>query len=402
MKRKSGSVSLFVVLFLGVSTFPGSARADAGGLLGDWGGAKTAMAERGVEVETILTGDVVGNAVGGLERDTTVLGNLDIAATLDTGKAGWWENGTVFIYFLGNTGDPASEFIGDLQVTSNIEAPETLKLYEAWYDHSFADGSVSLLVGLHDYNSEFDVISSAGTLLNSSFGIGPDISQVGPSIFPTTAVAARLKVALPGDLYGLAAVYDGVPGSPNNPRGTHIQFGSDDGLFWAGELGAVGVEGSGYYKASMGLWGHSAEVEDFSEQVRDRNSGLYLLGERRVFTESEDETQGLVLFGRVGFARESRNAVSHYFGAGLSYLGLFEGRDADTLALGVARAELSDDYRVVTPESTDAETAIELNYRIAVSDFFAITPDVTVVLDPGASRGVDDAVVLTVRTELAL
>jgi porin len=134
--------------------------------------------------EAALTLETYSVLDGGLKRETGLLGNLDLTAEIDTGKAGLWENGRFFFYVLGNFGDNPSEAVGDIQATSNIEAPETLKLYEAWYEHFFFGEQFTLLGGLHDYNSEFDALEYASLFLNSSFGISPDISQVGPSIFP--------------------------------------------------------------------------------------------------------------------------------------------------------------------------------------------------------------------------
>lgn len=128
-----------------------------------------------------------------MKRHTVVEGNFDLTVSLDTEKAKLWQGGTVFLYVLGNFGEAATGIVGNTRATSNIEAPETIKLYEAWYNQDFAEGKLSLLVGLHDYNSEFNALEYSGGLRHSSFGIEPDISQVGPSIFPTAALATRVK-----------------------------------------------------------------------------------------------------------------------------------------------------------------------------------------------------------------
>ena len=44
------------------------------------------------------------------------------------------------------------------------------------------------------YNAEFYVLDTTRRyFLNSSFGIGPEVAQTGPSIFPITALAGRVK-----------------------------------------------------------------------------------------------------------------------------------------------------------------------------------------------------------------
>lgn len=319
---------------------------------------------------------------------------------MDTEKAGFWSGGTAFVYLLGLTGEAPSANIGDLQVTDNIEAPESITLMEAWYEHSFADNRFSLLVGLYDYNSEFNVTSLSDTLINSSFGISPDIAQVGPTIFPVSSLTLRAKLQLTDAAYLIGSVSDGVSGSPRHQSGTHIVLGDDDGVFYGIESGLLGPEGTGYYKVALGGWAHTATFEDASGEAQDRNGGVYVIGEKRLYSESESE--GLGGFLKIGFSRESVNTLAKSFVAGVAYTGAFPGRESDVLALGVAHAGVSDDFRAATEGALRAETAIELNYRASVQEWLAVTPDLQWIIDPGATAGVDDALALGVRVEIAL
>lgn len=398
---KSLSLHTFLLTSAASLAFPFVSQAEDA-LLGDWLGAKTKAEEHGIEMHSILSIDSVSNVQGGLREDETILGNYDFTVSLDTEKAGLWDNGTFFTYVLGNfnTDGVPTEFVGDLQASDNIEAAESIKLYEAWYEHSFSDDAFGILFGLHDYNSEFDALEYAGGLINSSFGISPDISQVGPSIFSTTSVAARVRYSFLENGYVLAAVYDGVPGNPNNPRGTHIKFSSEDGIFYATEIGVLGEE-SDYYKLGLGSWYHTAEFEDFLGNMRDENGGVYLIGEKKLFSEV-DVSQGLGMFAQLGFAQESRNAVDSYVGIGLQYTGLIEDRDEDTFSIGVARAQISGELQQQMQEVESHETAIEANYRIAFANYFALTPDIQWIINPGATKGVKDALVLGVRAEIEM
>ena len=69
-----------------------------------------------------------------------------------------WKGATLFFYILGNHGGALSEQVGDLQGLSNIEAPATVKLYEAWFEQTLFDDRLSFKAGLYDLNTEFDVI----------------------------------------------------------------------------------------------------------------------------------------------------------------------------------------------------------------------------------------------------
>ncbi|MEJ2700550.1 MAG: carbohydrate porin, partial [Desulfuromonadales bacterium] len=363
----------------------------------------------GVDAEVELTLDAMENLRGGVKRAGTVLGNVDVTFTADTAKAGWWENGTFFLFLLGNfnVGGMLSDKVGDLQGTSNIEAPEAFKIYEAWYEHRFFGGRLSLLAGLHDYNSEFDVLEYASEFINSSFGISPDISQVGPSIFPTTAPALRLKAQPTPGSYLLAAVYDGVPGDPELPQRSHLGFSSNDGVFAGMEGGLTKGEpgGADYFKLGVGGWILTANVEDYTGQAHDFNHGLYLIAEKTLFSEGK-EAQGLGAFAQFGFADPHRNQIGSYWGAGMQYTGLIPGRDHDVAGLAVASARNGEHYRrfmkaeEMTP-TEHAETAIEATYVAEVLPWLEVQPDVQYIIHPGTDPTLDNALVAGVRLEVS-
>jgi porin len=352
--------------------------------------------------------DFMYNASGGIDQRGTALGNIDLTLEVDTEKAELWKNGTLFFYVLGNfkSNKFLTEIVGDFQTTSNIEANEALKLYEVWYEHRFSNGMISVLAGLHDYNSEFSVVEYGGLFTNSSFGIGPDISQVGPSIFPLTSLATRLKVELNENSYAMAAVYDGVPGDPDHPTHTAIHFDHGDGIFAALEAGVSNnvPDNRDYYKLALGMWLHTAEVESFDGNVDDENKGVYLIAEKAIFAEN-DTGEGLGAFFQLGFANDDRNQVATYWGVGINYVGLIPGRNHDITGLGVARAINGGSFMrfskdVAGNDVEHAETAIELTYRAGVLPWLTVQPDIQYILHPSMDPSIDDVLVAGIRVEI--
>ena len=111
-------------------------------------------------------------------------------------------------------GGQPSALAGDAQGVSNVSAPNTLKLYEAWLERNFAGNHFSTLFGLYDLSTEFDRLQGAGLFLNSSFGTGPEFAQsgvAGPSIFPNTAFGARFATKPTANVVLRLAVLDGAP-----------------------------------------------------------------------------------------------------------------------------------------------------------------------------------------------
>ncbi len=360
----------------------------------------------GITIEAVLTTDIMYNIDGGIEQNGTLLGNLDLAFEIDTEKAGLWKSGTFFIYGLGNfnSGKLLTEIAGDLQTTSNIEADEAFKLYEAWYEHRFSD-HISLLFGLHDYNSEFDVTEYGGLFLQSSFGISPDISQNGPSIFPVTSLAIRLKVWPTENTYIMAALYDGVPGDSANSTRTSVRLRSDDGLFSALEIGnTVGNPGNqAYHKYAIGAWQLTAEVENFAGNIQDENSGIYFIGEKTLFANTGRGSLGA--FVQLGFTHADRNQLGSYWGAGLDYTGLFSTRPEDVAGLAVARARNGASFmnyaKYVDGSAVEhTETTIELTYQARIQPWLTVQPDLQYVINPGMDRTLDNALIVGARIEV--
>ncbi len=375
-------------------------------LTGDFFGMGPGLAAKGIVAEAVLTTDFLWNVDGGLDSNETVLGNVDITCEIDSEKVGWWRNGTLFLYGLGNfnSNGPLTEIVGDTQGTSNIEAIDAVRLYEAWYEHQLSD-NLGLLVGLHDYNGEFYALEYAALFTNSSFGISPDISQVGPSIFPVTALGIRFKVTPTEASYLQAVVYDGIAGDPESPRRTAIRFDSGDGVFAGLEVGMTQGEpdSSGYYKLAGGAWLHTAEVETFDGTVNDDNGGVYLIAEKMLFSEAESR-RGLGAFVQAGFADRERNPIASYLGFGLHYSGILPARNHDTLGLAVAIARNGNPFmqyvRQNGGEVDRIETAIELTYRAQVAPWLVLQPDCQYVINPGMDPAVDNALLVGFRMEL--
>jgi len=384
--KTSAALSIALILTLSV----GSPKASSPG---GW----KELEDKGITLGAGLTVDFVANTRGGLRQGSGRLGNLDLTVSIDTERAGLWPGGCLTVCLLGDYGDDPTSLVGDIQTTSNIEAFDTFKLYQAWYEQRWLGDKCSILLGLHDYNSEFDALEYACAFMNSSFGISPDISQVGPSIFPTAALAGRFRFQPTERLYLIAAAYDGVPGDPDDPRGTKIILKKSDGIFYGTEFGVVASEDApGYHKLGIGGWYLDSTFEDFSGTQRSTNRGIYAIGEASVFREP-DRSQGLGVFIQTGCARGDRNQIGSYFGVGLAYTGLLPGRHHDVSGLAVAHARNGDAFAAAHPDLDRAETAVEWTHRAELLPWFSVQADVQYILNPGMDPTLDPAVYLAVR-----
>jgi porin len=345
-------------------------------------------------IEAAYTADIWYSVSGGVRSGSRYLDNVDLMAEANLQELLGWQGATAFGYILYNNGNSLSELLGDAQVASNIETGvKAVRLYEAWIDQKLGE-TASLRVGLYDLNSEFDALETSGLFIGSAHGIGTDISQTGgngPSIFPVTSLAARLSVDLSDQWKVRAAILDGVPGDPDRPRRTAIKLGDGDGALLIGEVERAGEAG----RLIAGYWRYTAQFDRITGGTSRNNDGFYIRGESHL-TREEDETQGLAGFFRLGFADGQINRFASFASAGLTYTGLFPGRDQDQIGLGAATAFVSANARQAL-ESDAAETAVELTYLAPITKFLSIQPNVQYVINPDADSTLPNAFAIGVR-----
>ena len=374
-------------------------------LTGSWGGARQSLANHGVNFDFVYTTEVVGNVSGGVEKKVTSLNNFDLVLDVDFERLVHWKGASLHLYGVGNEGGSASDNAGDTQGLSNIESPDAWRLYEAWLQQNFYDDRLSFLAGLHDLNADFDSIETAHLFINSSHGIGPDYSQSGlngPSIFPNTGLGFRVAATPLKPLYIQSGIFDGVPGNPNDPESpVSVSLNGTDGALIVSEIGFLPGElgeNRAYGKFAVGGWYYTASFDDLSDVDangnplrRSHNFGVYGFGESLIFRENKESDQGLSVFGRVGYANPKINRFEYYLGSGLSYKGVFPGRDDDLMGFAVATALNGQHYRTAqtiagTP-SEKAEITLEWTYQMPLTPWLSIQPDVQWIVNPDTQAG---------------
>ena len=66
-------------------------------LLGGWGGAREEWSARGLDLEAVISTDVLGVIDGGIDEEFEAPSNLDLILSLDTAAAGWWQIGRAHV-----------------------------------------------------------------------------------------------------------------------------------------------------------------------------------------------------------------------------------------------------------------------------------------------------------------
>jgi porin len=268
---------------------------------------------------------------------------------------------------------------------SNIATDEALKIYEFWYQHSFMDESVSVLFGLHDYNSTFYTLESAGLFTHPPFGIGPDTSQVGPSIFLLRLLDYISLFAVTINIYWLrfTMAFPVIRIIRAAPISSSI----------AATVYSVRPNGAGQMKrkdkVGLGVWQQTAEVENpVNGELIDDNKGVYFIAEKNI-------NDVVAIFIQLGQAEAELNQLEYYGGMGITFASFW--LEGDGLGLAVGQARNGDPYLAANNELRRAETAWEFTYFAPLVEHVSAQASVYYIQNPLMDRTLEDAVALGAR-----
>jgi porin len=339
--------------------------------------------------------DVSSVLQGGVRDGTRVLDNLDVVFDVDMERAVRWSGATARFHILNNSGDAPNDLAGTLQGVDNIEvARQRAKIYEAWLEQRFADDRASARIGLYDLNSEFYATESAGLLIAPAFGIGSELAATGPngpSIFPSTALAARLDWRVSDALTVRGAIINARAGVIGDPGSVDIDF--EDGALLIAEAAWSGALG-----LSVGAWSYSDEQDDLRDTdasgapIKRPAHGAYFTAEQRLIGGDDDATR-VTGFLRVGASDGDTTDYSGGWQSGILVEGVTPGRPESALSIGAYQGVVSDKFRAnqrdAGADAERAETSIEITYSDRLHKRLLVQPDLQYFPNPSADPARD-------------
>ncbi|TAN00754.1 MAG: carbohydrate porin [Rhodanobacteraceae bacterium] len=395
-------------------------------LLGDMGGLRPWLGNHGVTVGLQETSEYLNNVSGGTHRGGAYDGVSQFSIGVDTQKAFGLPGGTFNVSGLQIHGtNLTTRNLQTLQTATGIEADDTTRLWELWYQQSLPGGKATVKVGQQSLDQEFMVSQYANTFMNATFGwnILPSADlPVGGPAYPLSSLGVRLRVAPSDSWTVLAGVFDGNPaghgvGNPQQLNAHGTNFNLHDSALFIGEVQyelnpapsdpAAPKPGGlpGAYK--FGFWYHTGE---FADQGYDTNGlslaspasngiaqnhrgdySFYAVADQMVWRASADSPQAVGLFARVMGAPGDRNLVDLSMNAGVTLKAPFKGRDNDVVGLAVGYAKIgshAQDLASATASYTpgypsrSAETITEATYQYQVAPWWQLQADFQYVFRP--------------------
>ncbi|MCP4590065.1 MAG: carbohydrate porin [bacterium] len=389
-------------------------------LLGDFGGARTAMEDAGFKFTFILGNTTSINFRGGLNTKNTINNGSRVFYIFETDfeKMGLVEGGSFYVRLLQEWGDGLRDDLGSLThpyylIASGGEV--SFDLDKWWYKQTLFDGRLEFRLGkLLNIVDLLDRNAYAANYLNQ---FSNQVFNYNSTIPAARALGAYLKVQPTDWLYFLTMAVDpyfSQTSCSHGFNGFDTAFGDDAHFLGFWEIGATAKfksangELPGTYRAGWWYDPRTKKVifDDLgglrATQEESGDVGFYVNFDQMVWKENDDaaDKQGLGVFGRYGYAHADVNAVSHFWSAGASYLGPIPSRDEDVLGFGVAQSMMSKELREEVNSLADRETVYELFYAIKVAPWCVITPDLQVITNPGGDKNARDALIGGVRVKI--
>ncbi len=408
-------------------------------LLGDLGGVRPALAEYGVTLGLIETGEVLGNLTGGMRRGAIYEGLSDLSLTFDMRPYFHWR-GVFFAhaYQIHGRGLTAN-YVANIDTTSGIEATRTTRLFELWYEQRFGDW-LRLRIGQQSAGQEFIVSSTARLFVNGTFGwpVLPSVNlpSGGPG-YPLGTPAVRLRVDANEELTFFAGLFNGDPagpgqGDPQLRDASGTAFRINDGAFALFETRYNPGNSSKTGSYRLGAWLHSQRFADQrfdtagmslaspasngTPRPHRRDFSLYAIVDQPLFRETDGDG-GLTVFARAMGAPDDRNLIDRYVDGGVTYQGPF-GRPGDVVGLGFGYTRIGRAARALDADVAafggqpypvrSREFLVELTYQFQIAPWWQVQPDLQYIFKPGAGavnpltppKRLGDALVLGLRTQI--
>ena len=400
-------------------------------MTGDWGGVRTQLADMGITFDMDVTQIMQGNAHGGASTKNgfRYSGSGDLTLTLDTGKMGLWPGGMFILNAEPKWGNGINKKVGSL-VPVNLDAikPGTdecsFTLSEIIYQQVLFEGKVILVGGKLDGSRAFDTNVFANNEKTQFMNTALRNNVMIPPFLPYTDWGVAVIVNPTEWLSIITAVADSE--GDNHTTGFDTTFHGPTHTTLIHELdfkikpfGLPGNQRVGFAWSSMETKKLNP-ISPFKEtgplllkyapkllntlkpylpfDTEPDNVMLYYNFDQYLYTEANDPTQGIGLFGRFGWARENVNPVNYYYSIGVGGKGVIPERDNDTFGVGYYFIDLSNDL----PYMFHSEQGVELFYNIEITPWLHFTPDLQIIANPGGTDEHDCSLVYGFRFQMDL
>ncbi len=391
-------------------------------LTGDWGGLRSKMAEHGVQFEADLLQTFQDVTTGGTNQTGRYGGVYSMALKLDIHKAGLWPGAFLYVRAqapFANTVNPYSGGLMAVNIAPGLLLPATNELVlPHFYFTQFLSESFGIQLGKLDLTAgdanEFAHGIGDDKFMNLAFSFNPVILRIAPA-----AALGMAFIYLPTkDIELVFSAFD-TEGRVNTSGFSTLADNSTtigpSARFTIRPFGLTGHQSLGFLWANGDFTALNQDPRPIIGSIRGRTSldkeqgswaFIYNL-DQYLYTEKNDPSQGLGIFGRIGVADKTTSPFWQFYSIGFGGKGTIPTRDKDQWGIGYYYQRFSDDLTEFIRDriSLDHEQGVELFYNIEVLPWLHITPDLQFIMPSrkglaAPNKNIDTSVVAGFRIKI--
>jgi porin len=393
---------------------------DSPNLTGNWGGLRQKLEDHGVTILGDFTGGVFGNPVGGASQGATYSGILSLGTHIDLEKLLGWKGASLGSdwYWISGKDISSEDHINNFFTVDPNAGFRTYRLNSLWIQQNFFSDKLSIKAGVLAIDSEFENSSVSSLFVNSAFGWSPflanNIPNGGPGV-PMGAPGVRIAVS-PVDwfTYQGAVTQGNVYPQDVNQHGFRWRLNTQ--LFIQEAIFHLNSSGKYWGDYRFGSWIYNGDVPSPAEPDNPNRNfhgdyGFYFMGDQMLIPTSDqsgsdnEKKRGLAGFTHIAFDPPNSNLFEFYADGGLTLTGPFSARSDDALGVAVAYGQLS--HAAVSGltdgkgSSCHGEFLLETSYRIQLSGWMILQPDLQYIVQPGGVGHAPNALVLGLQTMIS-
>ncbi len=376
-------------------------------LTGDWGGRRTALRERGVDLYARYHVGFWSNLRGGLDQGTRFESLADFGGDLDLERLVGWRGARFAINWHDyRGGKPSEALVGPFgsRSVSGLEAEDAFRFFEIYLEQTLFDGRLRAKIGQLALDSDFMKTPRAALFLNSIFeDFVSDVAASDFAVYPLAAGGAFLEAAPTERERVRVGAYSADTGRDQGDNiGFDWSFSNSQGASVLVELATerrpFGLRGN----YLVGLVMQTGNVEDFRDGgMADGLYAIYLGLDQTLFQGRGDGARDLGVFlHAVSAPQDHRSAFRWLTNGGFALTGPLPGRPRDVLGLAFSYMDFRRSFlrrrRAAGEPRTSSEWIFELTYRAQLAGWLTLQPDLQYVVDPNLGRR--NALVLGLRT----
>ncbi len=409
--------------------------------LGDFWGFRPVMNDAGVEFTGSYLNNMAGNVTGGKTKGFTYCDNFNFGLILDMQKIIGWQGAKITVSGLNRDGTNLSaRNIGNQFTVQQVFGGSAIMFYALYLEQRLLDDKVTIKVGRFATGDDFASTPIYWLYMNNGIDGNPQALPVNSnfSAYPWAVWAAKLRIDPTPEFnanFGAYQISDRI--FNRNYHGLDWSIRPNDGIMLITQLGwtpeffkrpvstgethdaktvvdnKAKVDGKSFKEVApetvmkgypghywFGAYWSSWTYAQFGDTGRAKGAyGFYWHADQMVFQEAPGSDQGLTLWSAFVYSPQQNIAkVPFEANAGAVYKGLIPSRDDDYTCFGLVYGNFSKNYARTVNSAGQGypayELVLEANYKIQVTKFAFIQPDVQYVINPGGTGNLGNALVL--------